>query len=118
MKNPRRSGHARAPLARRVTTADRPNARATPRDYDHINIVGNLIRLNREPLEVPPETLRCYLGRDSRGRAVLLCPVNEANKVPKGFRHRVQFVMPFWEPNGEQLVLVHTNGKVYVVVDS
>lgn len=76
-------------------------------------------RLNQLPDPLPPDVIKAYLGRESSsGRAVLLIPVNKLNSVPKSFRHRVQAVMPFWEPTCEPLLLLHPNGRCYLVDNS
>lgn len=81
-----------------------------------LDSAGFVKRLNQLPLEIPPDVTVTYLGRDSSGRAVLLCPVNKLNNLPKHFRFRVQGVMPLWEPRGEQVVLVRSDGTCYAVI--
>lgn len=89
----------------------------TPQDYDHISIRGNVIRLNRMPLEVPPGAVLCYLGRTSSGRPVILCPVDKLNSIPKAFAHRVQGVMTIDGQLWGQRLLITENGKVYAIMD-
>jgi len=83
-----------------------------------VNLPCHVARLHQLPDPLPPDALMLYMGRGLNGRAVLLCPVDKLNSVPKGFRHRVQAVMPFWKPNGERLVIIHRNGRVYLVDDN
>lgn len=117
MKNPnRKTQNGRAPA---VWASNRAKSRrVTPKSFDHVQLQGNIIRLNRVPLEIPPDTAVGYLGRDSQGRAVILTSVDNVNKFPKSFMHRIQTVLPFWEPSGEQLILVHQTGRVYAVMHS
>lgn len=71
--------------------------------------------LNRMPIEIPPDVAIVYLGRNNRGRAVLLGSANNINKLPKSLRAYGQVVFPFWEQSGEQLLLVRSDGSIYLV---
>lgn len=76
------------------------------------------VKLNRMPLDVPEDVAKVVIGKGPQGLAVILGPVNELNKLPKGFKLRAQAVFDFWEPNGEQVVLVTKDGVVHLVLDS
>lgn len=92
--------------------------RATPEDYDGITCLGQVIRLNKLPLEVPPDAAVVYLGRSSSGGVLVLGTVDNIKKLPKRLKASAQTVLPFWEQSCEQLCLVTSSGKIYAVAHS
>lgn len=104
------------PARKARTSIMKPRA-VTPERYAYAQIRGQVVRLNQMPMPLPPDAVLCYLGRESSGRAVILCPVNKLNSLPDSLSIRVQGLIPGCESNCELPVIVAPNGKIYVVID-
>lgn len=70
------------------------------------------VALSKIPADFPASYIPAELS-STRGEVILLCAVDNANKVPKCFKASVQFMMPGWEPNVNKLVLLGDNGRLY-----
>lgn len=97
----------------------RPTAPRLPSRSEALQALGNrVVRLSQMPDPLPPDCLFGWLGIDpSSRRPVVLCHVDKLNKLPKSLPVMVQSVADFWVPSCEQPILVHTSGKIYLVIN-
>lgn len=116
MKPARKTQTRRAPA--KLASNRARSRRVTPLSFAGWSADGNIIRLNRMPLAIPPDAAVGYLEIGLSSRLIFIGSVDNIKKLPKSFPFEAQAELPGCEQKSGQLCLVAPNGKIYLVVDS